>query len=315
MNTFHDIWNNPKERLDFIIALIVCALFGIGILFFLPQNPSIAQEDNLLQNESASSSIEPTSLLAKDSEEITTTYSKKILTDQDLEQKQKGNFFSQKNPHIDSTKIISTHSQTNTSKKTSSLNTSPPQPKKMDVVKKKMNDVKKLSLDSLKISDFQTLEKADKVTRDSSKDLGNSTDKKVDELTTIKKNSAEGMDKESTVEEINVGKDTNSDNNKTSPSIKNTKPKSTTPPSKPKKDNIGYQSGDCIIVVGAFEKDVNAKKIIRQLKQKGYTVKTGWRKGLKYVGVPVDCQKDKIMQNTLQQLRKTFDIEAWVLKP
>lgn len=341
MNTFNDIWNNPKERLDFIIALIVCALFGIGILFFLPQSSSLAsQEDNLSQNESTLSSIESASLLAKDSEETTRTYSKKILTDKDLEGKEKRNSFFQKNKPLDSTKTTSTHNQSNTNKQTNNLDTSSPQPKKTDVVKKKTNDVKKLSLDSLKTTDFQKLEQVDEIAEDSSKDLGNSTNKNVDELVAIKKDSLEGMDKNSIIEKIpdtktsneslNLSKDTNSDesskntsnksivnsnNNKNSSPINNNKAASSSTPSNSKKDDISYQLGDCIIVVGAFEKDVNAKKIIRQLKRKGYTVKTGWRKGLKYVGVPIDCKKDKMMQNTLQQLRKTFDIEAWVLKP
>jgi len=340
MNSFKDIWNNPEERPDFIIALIVCALFGVGILYFLPQS------DRFLTNMGEPSSIaakatnyvpSPTTI---DVQEQNTLYTRKILTDKDVEE---GRISSASNtkrpPHI--SKPSSNQIGINNSENPNSGSTNTPSNEEKaqnqnanNSNEDDANSDKTPLLDSLKTIDFQETEIVDELGKDEPSDLGSLANKNSDEslANEIDKDLKTGDNKNTSEKnlskEITDGnKDTNSDessknesdknitnsgNNKTTTPVKSSK---TTNSTKNQKDDFNRHIGECIIVVGAFEKDHNAKKIIRQLKGKGYNVKTGWRKGLKYVGVPTNCKDKNAMKVALQKLRKTFDIEAWVLRP
>lgn len=341
MNSFKDIWNNPDERPDFIIALIVCALFGVGILYFLPQSDrfltTTGESSTIAAKATTAYAPNPTTV---DAQEQNRVYTKTILRDKDVEEGRVGLASKTKKPSPVS-KPSSNQVDINSTSTNSGSNNIASNKNAEQTANNSNEDNTGVSkdplLDSLKTTDFKETEVADDLGKEKPSDLDSLADKNSDESVVIEadKNSTTGDKGDSkdssktdaSKEVVNVSKDTNSDENSKNESDKNvansdnTKPKTPANASKPntdktsKDDDFNRHIGDCIIVVGAFEKDHNAQKIIRQLKRKGYTVKTGWRKGLKYVGVPTNCKDQKVMNTTLQKLRKTFDIEAWVLRP
>ncbi len=335
MNSFSEIWSNPKERLDFIIAIVVCVLFGIGIFYLFPTDAEyLADKSEETDSYTHTSQAETTNpnLQSTNVGEAAVGYSKKILRDKDVEGKSVG-FFKQKNiqPTIDPKKsgleegeLDEEGREEDAFQEDEDKNIS-----NKDEVKIVEGLEEKKALDSLRITDFQELEEESTLDSNSVDSLEKVVDAQgLEELSDEDSSETEvaiggerhkgELEEAAENEEELEEKDANSKPTEESKSETITTSKNATKTSNKtttKDSSTAHQSGGCIIVVGAFEKDHNAQKIIRQLKRKNYTVKTGWRKGLKYVGVPVNCQDKKTVENTLQQLRNAFDIEAWLLKP
>lgn len=330
MSSFSEIWSNPKERLDFIIAIFVCVLFGIGIFYLFPTDAEyLADKSEPIESHSNVSQTEAVALNLQDTNvERATDYSNKILRDKDVEGKSIGFFQRKTQPTTDVQKSGTIEDRTLQEDENNGNSD-----------KEKLKIAEDLEenkgLDSLKITDFQELEEEEIVDSNSVEDLekvvsDQELEKKLSdedsseiavtigggkEEIIVEEDLEEKEDLETELEENTANtKSTEESKSKTITTSKNTAKPSNKASTKDHSTTT-HQSGDCIIVVGAFEKNHNAQKIIRQLKRKNYTVKTGWRKGLKYVGVPVNCKDKKTVENTLQQLRNAFDIEAWLLKP
>ncbi|MFK7903929.1 MAG: SPOR domain-containing protein [Chitinophagales bacterium] len=342
MNSFKDIWNNPEERPDFIIALIVCALFGVGILYFLPQSEhflTTTGESSAIAAKATTGYVSSPATI--EVQEQNTLYTRKILTDKDVEEGRIGSASNTKRPsHISkpSSNQIGIDNDTNPGSGSTNTPSDENEAQNQNVNNSNEDNTnidKTLQLDSLKTTDFQETEIVDELGKDKPSDLDSLANKNSDESLTneidkdLKTEDNTNNSEKNTAKAItDPNKDTNSDESSKNQSNKNitdsdnnttttpvTPSKTKTPKTTPKSDDFNRHIGECIIVVGAFEKDHNARKIIRKLKGKGYTVKTGWRKGLKYVGVPTNCKDKNAMKAALQKLRKTFDIEAWVLRP
>lgn len=72
---------------------------------------------------------------------------------------------------------------------------------------------------------------------------------------------------------------------------------------------------NCVVIVGVFKKAGNKAAIIEKLKSLGHTHSEGvLRKGLNYVGVPVACDNEQVMQKLLRELNQAFGIDSWVKK-
>ena len=81
------------------------------------------------------------------------------------------------------------------------------------------------------------------------------------------------------------------------------------------KEVVTNEAFDCVIIVGAFEEVSNRKAIIQKLKSLGYPYSHGvLRKGLNYVGVPVNCNDKQEKRRLLNELNEAFGIESWVKK-
>ena len=79
--------------------------------------------------------------------------------------------------------------------------------------------------------------------------------------------------------------------------------------------NSDSDSFDCVIVVGAFREVSNKTKIIDKLQLLGYSHTEGvLRRGLNYVGVPVECSNRSGKKKLLRELNKEFGIQSWVKK-
>lgn len=74
---------------------------------------------------------------------------------------------------------------------------------------------------------------------------------------------------------------------------------------------------NCVIIVGAFKDETNLKKTLAKLEKNGFSAAQGPlnKKGLKYAGVPVDCNQNladkRAKMNTLNSI---FNIDSWLYK-
>lgn len=71
------------------------------------------------------------------------------------------------------------------------------------------------------------------------------------------------------------------------------------------------QKSSCVIVVGAFKMAEGVTETVERLKAAKYKTTTGYVRGLRYVGVPVDCNNHQKLMN---EINEKFDKEAWLLK-
>ena len=72
---------------------------------------------------------------------------------------------------------------------------------------------------------------------------------------------------------------------------------------------------DCTIIVGVFRNPDNKAAILKELKTLGYETKEGlMKKGVSYVGVPVECTNETKKRALLNSLNKAFEIDSWVKK-
>lgn len=80
-----------------------------------------------------------------------------------------------------------------------------------------------------------------------------------------------------------------------------------------KRNAIGTFSG-CHLIVGAFKNKRNAQSFKEKVTAKNFTVTIGQVRGKNYVGIPVDCTDKNAIQSTQQRVNNTFNINSWVLK-
>lgn len=86
------------------------------------------------------------------------------------------------------------------------------------------------------------------------------------------------------------------------------------PTPQPEEPQPTVPTGECIIVLGAFEIDANAQRLMDRLETAGYTVDTktmhqGWQR----IGVRVSCE-ESVLNEHLSAVRKAYSEKAWVVK-
>lgn len=70
---------------------------------------------------------------------------------------------------------------------------------------------------------------------------------------------------------------------------------------------------DCVIVVGVFKNENNLVKMLNRIEQNGYPSAQGFmRNGTQYAGVPVDCKENKT--SISKKLNTLFNVQSWVFK-
>ncbi|MGB1241405.1 MAG: hypothetical protein ACPG49_02715, partial [Chitinophagales bacterium] len=200
MNSFKDIWNNPEERPDFIIALVVCALFGVGILYFLPQS------DRFLTTTRESSTIAAKSKTAYapnpttvDAQEQNRVYTKTILRDKDVEEGRVGLASKTKKPSPISKPSSNQVDINNTDTNSDSNNIASDKNAEQTVNNSNEDNTgvnKDPLLDSLKTTDFKETEVADDLGKEEPSDLDSLVDKNLDEEILVVE-----VDKDSTTKE------------------------------------------------------------------------------------------------------------------
>lgn len=91
--------------------------------------------------------------------------------------------------------------------------------------------------------------------------------------------------------------------------VKPTTPKTQQKRTKPNPPKA--QKSSCVIVVGAFKMAEGVTETLERLKAAKYKTTTGYVRGLRYVGVPVDCDNHQAL---MDEINGKFDKEAWLLR-
>ncbi|MBK9254671.1 MAG: SPOR domain-containing protein [Saprospiraceae bacterium] len=81
----------------------------------------------------------------------------------------------------------------------------------------------------------------------------------------------------------------------------------------PEKQN-NNQTGECIIIVGAFSNDGNAQKMLQKVEKAGYVPFSQENNGLTRVGMTFECNESDLTDSMIS-MRKKFTRDAWYLKP
>lgn len=74
------------------------------------------------------------------------------------------------------------------------------------------------------------------------------------------------------------------------------------------------ESFDCLIIVGAFKVAENANVLIAQLKTAGYSSKKIDNRGFTCVGIPVVCSDQDNISSIMGTMKTKFKVEPWVMK-
>lgn len=70
---------------------------------------------------------------------------------------------------------------------------------------------------------------------------------------------------------------------------------------------------DCLVIIGAYQEEVNEIAAITKLTELGYSHEVGtMRNQLRFVGVPVACDDKKQKRTLIRELNTAFGISAWV---
>ena len=281
MSTEQDIFENKNERNDFIIALIVIAVFSVFIYMLLKKGPS----DDVLPNkdvlvESTISNIDTTQVVIDHS-----------------------SLNHQSSPSLNTKKdSVSTVAATNNLL-----------PEKH--VKKQQNQVAK----PLQNKDIITTQKIEKtVSLESKTDSINNPYQPITETNTIEakaeiesKLNDNNKTTENKIEEIKTEAITEETlqvttelNDEINSEITNSK-----------QANTNSSLEDCVIVVGVYRDEVNLNKTLKKLEDNGFTFTSGQltTNGLYYAGSPIQCNASTL-KTKMNRLNTIFNIESWVHK-
>lgn len=72
--------------------------------------------------------------------------------------------------------------------------------------------------------------------------------------------------------------------------------------------------GECIIIVGSFARESNAKRMFNRINSAGYKVYYGKNNGMVRVGMTFECNEDDL-SDSMKSMRSKFSRDAWYLKP
>lgn len=340
MNDLLDFIKNPKDREDFFIAIIVIFLFGAGILYSIfPRNQydgSLSEQelaDNLEASLSAGNlkskiftDLESTDELEKlETERIisakeaklpdnnntaiiekSTIQEKPILEDQEAltDQTEEAELYDKKQKEIadlEAAAAIAAIEKANrlqAEKEAAEELKNASESADADKAAEELRKLEAAKANELKLAEA---EKAAK--------LKAAEELKIKEAEKAK--SAEDAAKNRTVNQSPKTDEANKetatteyDNKKSQSQKKPSSPKAKTKPSGPR--------ADCVVVVGAFKNASGVEIILKKLKAANYKTTTGYIRGLRYVGVPIFCDKNN--DKVIKDLNEKFDKEAWVLR-
>jgi cell division septation protein DedD len=77
---------------------------------------------------------------------------------------------------------------------------------------------------------------------------------------------------------------------------------------------VDKKANTYVIVIGAFSDPVNAKRVLRRLEKEGYFPDLATtNKGLQRIGIQITCAESELKLH-LQDIRKKFNEQAWVIR-
>jgi nucleoid DNA-binding protein len=77
---------------------------------------------------------------------------------------------------------------------------------------------------------------------------------------------------------------------------------------------VDKKANTYVIVIGAFSDPINAKRVLRRLEKEGYFPDLATtNKGLQRIGIQITCAEEELKLH-LQDIRKKFNDQAWVIR-
>jgi cell division septation protein DedD len=76
--------------------------------------------------------------------------------------------------------------------------------------------------------------------------------------------------------------------------------------------SVPTADGVCVLIVGSFKKESNAKKMLKRLKSQGYQTYSSTHQGLQRIGITYDCRANNPDLYKVK-IRKQFNKNAWHL--
>ena len=283
MTNFRELLDDPKEREDIIIGIVVLFLFLGPTLYFIygkntsPLESTLRTEET---NESTNSVVTTAVSIA--------TIENSISEDEEviIEEAPKNNKLNAWIDSLENNNISNSLSKLNLSLENSLANLSDNE--KIIELKDTLSPVVKNN--EREIAELRELP-TEKIEVEGS--ISN-TDFKVD---TSKSRKAQAN------EHPNISEEKVIKNSAAIPLEKSNPPKSST-------TNARKSAYDCFVVLGAFKEFSNSQNLIRQLKKKKYPIYRGRQRGYHIVGVNCKCNQS---HSILSTLKKEFNREAFIV--
>jgi FtsZ-interacting cell division protein ZipA len=281
MSTEQDIFENKHERNDFIIALIVIAVFSVFIYMLLKKGSS----DEVLPNKDV--------LVKSTISNIDTT--QVVIDHSSLNDQSSLSLYTKK----DSVSTVATTNNLLPEKHANEQQNQVVKPiqNKSIITKQKINKTVSLEskTDSINnpnqpITNTNTIEAKAEI-ESKINDNNKTTANKIKEIKT------EAIKEETPQATTELNDEINSE-------ITNSK-----------QANTNSTLEDCVIVVGVYRDEVNLNKTLKKLEDNGFTFTSGQltTNGLYYAGSPIQCNASTLKAK-MNRLNTIFNIESWLHK-